>query len=139
VVNSIETTRRIIEIRKEQYGYSTSATSRDTSPPSEITYCLDLKEAEEELKRYVREDEPRAIPPPAMQKKLESIDDEPDDESVMIDFGATLTHKIECWKMYDDSFEVRAYLCTNPIHIPLIHYADTYDDALSIFNRIYRE
>ncbi len=90
VIASVETTWRVIEIRKESYGYSTSAISKFDGFTGETTFSLDLKEAEEELKRYKREDESRMIPPPEFQKKLDPIEYESEDEGDMPDIEDTV-------------------------------------------------
>lgn len=91
---SIKTIRRVIEIHKESYGYSTTAISLTDNAISETTFCLDQKEAEEEMMRYMREDEPRAIPPPELQKKLEPIEYKSEDEGDMPDIDAIVDEHI---------------------------------------------
>jgi hypothetical protein len=72
-IDSAETARRIIEIYKEQCGYSVSAINKIDGFTGEITFILDLKEAEEQMKLYKQEDDRCAIPPPGLQKKLDPI------------------------------------------------------------------
>ena len=55
VIASFETVRQIIEIRKEEYGYSTSAICKIDNFTGKTIFSTNLEEAEEELKRYTLE------------------------------------------------------------------------------------